>query len=240
MLFIFISCTDNNTRITEKKILVLDSVLLVEKIDEEVLISDLEIELIKKGLVNVSDIDSTILINIKYSTTDNFMNEDMYGDFNKAYLQKDVALKLKKAQFFLHQNNSELSLLVYDAVRPRHVQQKMWDGLNMSFSEKIKFVSNPKNGSLHNYGAAVDVTLSTTNGKPLDMGTPYDFIGELAYPSLETQNLENGTITKLQINNRKLLRSVMKKAGFFGIQSEWWHFNSCRRSEAKKRYEIVE
>ena len=209
-------------------------------IEKKPLISKLELNLIEKGLVNVQDLDSSILIDIKYSTTDNFMQEDMYGNFNKAYLQKNVAEKVVKAQQLLKEINPELSLLIYDAVRPRHIQQKMWNALDMPISEKIKFVSNPKNGSLHNFGAAVDLTLASLTGEALDMGTAFDYIGELAYPTLEMQNLKAGLLTKQQIENRKLLRKVMYQAGFFNIQTEWWHFNSCYRKEARELYDIVE
>ncbi len=168
------------------------------------------------------------------------MKMDMYGDYNKAYLQKEVALKLQSAQRFLKEENEHFSLLVYDATRPRHVQQMMWDSLKMPINEKTKFVSNPKNGSLHNYGAAVDLTIQNEKGDILDMGTPYDFIGKLAYPRMEQILLKEGKITQEIINNRILLRKVMRKAGFYGIATEWWHFNSCTRKKAKELYEIVE
>lgn len=253
--FIFLSCAEDKgktlkqtTAKPDANIIEIDSVITeLEKasdaIDEDNALQEmsaLESMLIDKGLVDVTDLDSSILVEIKYSTTDNFMKLDMYGDFDKAYLQKDVAEKLSKAQSFLKETNPELSLLIYDAVRPRHIQQQMWDSLKMPFSEKIKFVSNPKNGSLHNFGAAVDVTLAKLDGKALDMGTLYDYIGELAYPTLENKHLASGALKQEQINNRILLRKMMKKAGFFGIQTEWWHFNSLRRSEARKLYKIVE
>jgi len=72
------------------------------------------------------------------------------------------------------------------------------------------------------------------------MATSYDFIGKLAYPRLENKFLKQGKLNKKQIENRLLLRETMKKAGFFPIQTEWWHFNSCTRAEAKKKYKIVE
>lgn len=255
MLLVLFSCKENKPATTEKEIaktdsslLVVDSIFEVVEKHIELIANDnaleemtaLETQLIDQGLVDITDIDSTIMVDIKYSTTDNFMQLDMYGDFDKAYLQKDVAQKLANAQRFLKMTNPELSLLVFDAVRPRHVQQQMWDSLKMPINEKVKFVSNPKYGSLHNFGAAVDVTLAKRNGEALDMGTPYDYIGALAYPTLETQNLKAGKLTQEQINNRKLLRKVMYKADFFNIQTEWWHFNSCNRTEARKLYEIVE
>jgi len=243
MFFGFVSCYETQSEVSKNLPSKIDSLHFENDVNANKpirLFSELEKDLIAKNLVNILTIDSSILVELKYSTTDNFMKLDMYGDFDQAYLQKDVAEKLSKAQQFLQEENNSLSILIYDAVRPRHIQQKMWDALDMPIHEKIKFVSNPKYGSLHNFGAAVDVTLSYKNGKALDMGTSYDFIGELAYPTLENKHLASGALNEEQINNRKLLRKVMQKAGFFNIQTEWWHFNSCYRAEAKKLYEIVE
>lgn len=241
---VFCSCQER-TNVSDESIqqtIIKDTIIEIDSVvsKKEVIISDLELDLIEAGLVDIQTIDATIYIDIKYSTTDNFMNMDLYGDFDKAYLQPDVAKKLSKAQQYLKEEFPEYSLLVYDGVRPRHVQQMMWDSLKLPFKEKTKFISNPKNGSIHNYGAAVDLTIINENKEILDMATPYDFIGKKAYPRLEQELLDKGEITQQQIDNRKLLRSVMKKAGFFGIQTEWWHFNSCKRSEAKLKYEVVE
>ena len=204
-----------------------------------VLIDTLEMRLIESGLVNIQDIDSTILVELKYSTTDNFIGVDVYGSLTNAYLQPDVADKLAKAQAFLKQKDSSLSLLIYDAVRPRSVQQIMWDTLDMPIHKKVRFISNPKNGSIHNFGAAVDITIAK-NGIALDMGTPFDDSSLESWPIREKQFLKEGKITELQVNNRKTLRRAMGKAGFYNIQSEWWHFNSCNRNKAKQLYKLVE
>lgn len=200
----------------------------------------MEQRMIEAGLIDIAKIDSTITINLKYTTTDNFVGVDLYGDFNKCYLQPVAAKKLVKAQKFLKAINKEYSLMVYDGARPKSVQQKMWDHVDLPFYEKIKFLSNPKNASIHNYGSAVDVTIVNKNGEALDMGAPFDHIGELAYPIAEQKLLEQGKLSQKAVDNRKLLRHVMYKAGFFNIQTEWWHFNSCTRKEAKARYEIIE
>ena len=116
----------------------------------------------------------------------------------------------------------------------------MWDTVKIPMAEKTKYLSNPKYGSLHNYGAAVDISIVDEKNIPLDMGTSYDFFGELAYPEKEQQMLREGKLTQQQIDNRKLLRAVMQKASFFNIQTEWWHFNSCTREFAAQNYKIIE
>ena len=134
------------------------------------------------GLVNIQSVDSSIVVDLKYATSDNFMKKDVYGCLRRCYLQPDVALRIKDSQSFLKSIDSTLSLKIFDGLRPRSVQQIMWDLLDMPIEEKTKFVSNPKNGSLHNFGAAVDITLiDVATGKELDMGTPYDFFGKEAH-----------------------------------------------------------
>ena len=204
-------------------------------------LSKLEAALQNHGLVNILTLDTTLQVDLKYTTTDNFLGIDLYGALNNCYLQPDVAEKLVAANAHLKELHPDLHLLVYDGVRPRSVQQLMWVALDsLPLKERTKYVSNPKNGSLHNYGAAIDLTIADSTGQPLDMGTPYDYFGELAYPRKEWELHKRGLLTRKQIDNRSLLRAVMYKAGFFNIQTEWWHFNSCTRAEAAKKYEIVE
>ena len=206
----------------------------------EPMISALEQRIIDAGLTNVQQLDPTIVVDLKYSTEDNFLGFDIYEDFNRCYLQPDVARKLVQAQKFLKEKHPDYSLKIYDAVRPRSVQQVMWDTLDIPLSERGKYVSNPAKGSLHNFGAAVDLTIVDGAEKELDMGTEFDHFGILAYPTKEQQLLAEGKISEKVIENRKLLREVMGKAGFFNIQTEWWHFNSCYRKEAAAKYQIVE
>lgn len=200
---------------------------------------NLEQYLLNFGLVDIQQVVPGAMVDLKYSTTDNFVGIDMYGELEKAFCQPDVAEKLNKAYQYLQEEDSALTLLIFDAVRPVFVQQKMWDTLKMPIREKTKFLSNPRNHSIHNYGAAVDISLSTKEGQELDMGTPFDYIGVLAHPRQEQKLLKDGKLTQKQIENRQLLRKVMKKAGFFNIQTEWWHWNSCSRNTAKRRYKVV-
>ena len=155
-LFVFISCKDNSNEtqsIEPQSDEPDDTVVVMEEPQKPYFIDTLEQKLIDAGLVNVQDIVPEVLIDLRYSTTNNFMKQDVYGHLNRAYLQPDVAEDLKKCIAFLESKDSTLTLLIFDAVRPRSVQQIMWDILDMPTSEKTKFVSNPKNGSVHNYGA---------------------------------------------------------------------------------------
>ena len=207
---------------------------------EEYIIDTLEQTIIDAGLVNIQDIDPSILVDLKYSTEDNFMEKDVYGHMTRAYLQPGVAEDLMKCQEYLQEKDSSLTLLVFDAVRPRSVQQYMWDILDMPLHEKTKFVSNPANGSVHNYGCAIDLTIATLDGEPIDMGAGYDDPRKIAYPRYEQAYLDSGLLSLEQIENRKLLRETMKAGGFWNIQTEWWHFNRYSRSTAKTMFDIIE
>ncbi|GAA4410656.1 M15 family metallopeptidase [Nibrella viscosa] len=201
--------------------------------------SKLEQTMIRQGLVDIQKIDPTILVDLKYSTTDNFVGVDVYGDLTRAYLQPMAARKLAQASAYLRQQLPDLRLLVYDAARPLSVQQILWDTLNVPLKEKAKYVADPKEGSIHNYGCAVDLTIATAAGKPLDMGTQYDYFGVLAYPPKEDEMLKRGKLTRQQVTNRRLLRSVMNRAGFSVSTTEWWHFNALSRARARQTYAII-
>lgn len=196
----------------------------------------IEAKIIKAGLINIKEIDSTLAVFLKYATTDNFLHKNMYGDLKNCYLQKDVAHKLANAQRLLKQKFPFYSLIVYDCARPTSIQKLMWDEIQVPAHLKDKYVSNPDVGSLHNYGCAVDLSIINENGWEMDMGTPYDFFGELAHPIAEERMLKEGKLTWRQLENRKLLREVMVKSGFTTITTEWWHFNGSSLKIAGERY----
>ena len=202
--------------------------------------STLEESLISQGLVALEGIIPGIRVELKYSTTDNFFGEDVYGDLERAFLQPEVAELLRNTQEKLTTKYPNLTLLIYDAARPLEVQQILWDNLAKPDSLKPLYVADPKVGSLHNFGVAVDLTIyDNESGQPLDMGTGYDFFGYAAYPDREMEMLASGTITKAQVANREILRSVMTTSGFTGIGSEWWHFNAFSRKEAGEKFELI-
>jgi len=201
-----------------------------------------EAAMLRQGLVDVQTLDPTILVELKYATTDNFVKTNVYGTLRKAYLQPMAAERLVKASTYLRQQQPELRLLVYDAARPRSAQWKLWNALKLPEKQRKTYVADPREGSIHNYGCAVDLTLARVrNGRvqPLDMGTPFDFFGERAYPKAEDKLLKSGQLTAEQVRNRRLLRSVMQRAGYMPIEYEWWHFNAVSRVRAKGMFRII-
>ena len=163
----------------------------------------------------------------------------MYGNLYKCYLPREVALKIKEAQARLKEKNSDLSLLILDATRPLQIQKLMWDSLPFPNSIKYKYLAHPTNKSLHNYGAAIDVTLIHKSGIILNMGSPFDYFGELSKPSAEENFYKSGALTKTQISNRKILRDVLTRSGFKMIPNEWWHFEYCSKAEAQQKFKLV-
>lgn len=204
-------------------------------------ICEYELKMREQGLVNIQEIDPNILVELKYSTTDNFVGKDVYDCITNCYLQKRPAEMLSNANNLLRRINANYHLLVYDGGRPLSTQKILWNSLTQySPKQRATYVANPAQGSIHNYGSAVDLTIANLNGTPLDMGTKYDFFGELAYPKKESYFLKVGKLSKQQIANRQLLRRVMRAAGYMSIEYEWWHFNAMSRQSAKVTYRIIQ
>lgn len=200
---------------------------------------ELDIYLASKGLVNVSLQDTTLLVNLIYATPDNFMKKVVYSGITQIWLHPIAAEMLITAQSLLKKEHPQWSLLVYDAARPMSVQRKMWNLVRGT--NQVNYVGNPANGGgLHNYGMAVDVTITDDTGKPLSMGTPFDFFGKEAHTTDEDALLVSGKITRIELENRRLLRRIMRQAGFRAIPYEWWHFNACSRSEAIRKYPLID
>ena len=191
------------------------------------------------GMVDVASLDPSIAVRIVYATADNFVGEVLYDDLNEAWLLPEAAEKLVKAQQLLAERRPGSRLIVYDAARPMSVQRKMWQ--TAVRTGKQYYVANPaRGGGLHNYGAAVDVSILDERGEPLPMGTAYDHLGPEANTDREVELVRTEKITEQQRQNRLLLRGVMCEAGFRTVASEWWHFNHCLRAEAIARYSLID
>jgi D-alanyl-D-alanine dipeptidase len=202
----------------------------------------IEQKMLDQGLVNIQDVNPDILVELKYATPDNFMKKNVYGELTHAYLQPEMAKKLSQASKFLSQEKPGFKLLVYDAARPNSVQYKLWDALDdlkIPLRQKTQYVADPKIGSNHNYGCAIDLTVVDDKGKPLDMGTKYDFFGPLAYPRSEQEMLRQGKLSSKQIANRTILRKAMVKADFAVNTTEWWHFDGMSKKEARAKYGMI-
>jgi len=235
------STADKNILITGQSLHVALSTIPISKVKSR-FVSEIELIFIGSGLVNISTLDSTIKVRLMYGTTNNFTKVNLYANFNQCFLPAITAQKLIVAQKYLKENFPNYSLLVLDATRPHHIQQIMWDTLDLPFNKKIKYLAHPDSFSLHNFGAAIDLTVVDENNSnnELDMGTPFDFFGELAQPCLEKKMLALNKISLKQIINRSILRNAMTKAGFSSASTEWWHFNAMSKNCAVKTMKLIE
>lgn len=191
------------------------------------------------GLVDIREVDPTIQVHLVYATADNFVGKILYRDIHKAFMLPETAWRVADAQQRLKKLRPDLRLIIYDAARPISVQQEMWNQVKRT--DKRIYVSNPKNGGgLHNYGAALDLTIVDADGAPLPMGSPFDYFGDEARPDKEEELFSRGKITSAHLHNRLLLRQVMTEAGFRVLPSEWWHFNLLSREEARRTLRVIE
>lgn len=147
---------------------------------------------------------------LKYATSDNFLKTKVY-DCAECYLRLKTVKKLIAINTILKKQGLKIKL--FDCYRPLDVQKKMW-----KLVPNTNYVADPKKGSVHNRGCAVDLTLVSLKGVPLDMGTEFDFFGEKA-------NHDYQNLSEIIKTNRKLLKTVMLTNGFKSINSEWWHYN---------------
>ncbi len=204
--------------------------------------SNMTAEVLKRyasfGLVEVTD--ERIIVDLRYTTDNNFMGSILYDSLDRLMLQKDVSTRLSLCQDVLDSLRPGFQLKVFDGVRPLLVQREMWQALDsIPPLNRGKFVSNPIFGSVHNFGTAVDITICNESGEELDMGAGYDDFRPIAFPSKEAHFLKTGELTKEQWENRKLLRKIMRSQRFYNIPSEWWHFNAFSRATCEAKFEIL-
>lgn len=167
----------------------------------------------KADLVDLTTLDKTIKLDIRYASTNNFLGAPFYGAA-KAFMQKPAAEALARAHKALAKQG--YGLLIHDAYRPWYVTKTFWDATPPEFHH---FVADPSQGSRHNRGCAVDLTLyDLATGKPIEMTGGYDEFSDRSYP-----DYLGGT--SLQRWHRDLLRSAMEAEGFDVYEAEWWHFD---------------
>ena len=203
------------------------------------------------GLVDIQTLDSSILVELKYSTTDNFVGKDMYGALERSYLEATFAAKVVRAQQVLKRRNSNYTLLIYDAARPISVQRRMRsivEGTPLQI-----YVADGKRGGRHNFGVAVDLTIIDGQGRPLDMGAGFDHFGReawvgndndvtlTAYKAYVEGLRREGLISSEAAANRTLLLEIMDAVGLRPYVKEWWHFQErISMTATRERYKLLD
>lgn len=162
------------------------------------------------AFVEITRLDSTIILDIRYATTNNFTNEVLYPDarcFSRLCMAESLVSVNRKARESGHR------IKVFDCYRPQRVQFRMWELVPDS-----RYVANPNRGSRHNRGGAVDLTLMDSTGAELDMGSGFDEFSERSHRNYAGLNEE-------QKRNRKTLTHLMTSTGFTTVTTEWWHYD---------------
>lgn len=164
--------------------------------------------------VDVAWLHPSFAFDIRYATTNNFMELQVY-DCPRCLSRLKTAKALLQVQQELAPQG--LGLLFYDCYRPQSAQLKLWQKM-----PDRRYVAPPSRGSIHSRGGALDLTLMRlADGQALEMGTPYDFFGREAWWSY--QDLPDSVL-----QNRQQLRHIMEKHGFKTVTTEWWHYNYRR------------
>ena len=164
-------------------------------------------------LVELTTLDPTIKLDIRYATAKNFVGRAVYAQA-RAFLQRPAAEALVRAHRALGKEG--YGLLVFDGYRPWAVTKVFWD---LTPEDKKDFVADPRKGSKHNRGCAVDLSLyDLKTGKEVEMPGAYDEMSERSYPTYAGGKPEARS-------RRDLLRAAMEHEGFFVYPWEWWHFD---------------
>lgn len=186
------------------------------------------------GLIDVQTLNDSIMVELRYATTDNFLKQNVYGSLRKAYLLPHFTKKVALAQEILSQRYPGYRLLIYDAARPRSVQRRMRQVVEGT--PYSAYVADDTRGGRHNYGVAVDLTIADKDGRPLDMGTPFDhfdrtaWVGDGINTTLQhfkkyiAQMQQQGLISAEAAANRTLLVEIMDAVGLRPYAKEWWHY----------------
>ncbi len=166
-------------------------------------------------LVEVVTLDPTIRLDIRYATTNNFLHRPVYAQ-SRAFLQRPAAEALVRAQRTL--NPKGYGVVVFDGYRPWSVTKIFWDSASAE-ERRVEFVANPREGSRHNRGCAVDLSLvDLQTGAEVQMPSGYDEFSKRAFPDYAGGTPESRAL-------RDLLRAAMEAEGFAVYPAEWWHFD---------------
>lgn len=164
-------------------------------------------------LIELTELDNTIKLDIRYARADNFVGRAVYPEA-RAFLQRPAAEAVVRVQKLLQKEG--LGLVIYDGYRPWAITKLFWEVVRV---DQRQFVADPAKGSRHNRGCAVDLSIvDLKTGKPIPMPSDYDEFNEKASPDYKGGTEEERA-------NRDKLRRLMEAEGFTVNSSEWWHFD---------------
>ncbi len=170
-------------------------------------------DFLESDLVDVRSLDKSIALDVRYATSLNFLATPVYGKA-LVQLQRKAAEALVRAHRAL--KSAGYGLMLHDGYRPWFVTWIFW---NATPEGSRDFVADPAQGSKHNRGCAIDLTLfDLRTKKPVEMPGLYDEMSPRSYP-----DYQGGTSRQRAL--RELLRQTMEREGFSVYETEWWHFD---------------
>lgn len=174
-------------------------------------------------LIRIAPPDFDVDLALAYGTPGNFTGRPIFTPGSEAWLHRDAADHLARAIALAKVQG--LRLRVFDAFRPQAAQWALWN-----HRPDPEFIADPRRGSPHSRGVAVDLTLLDVDGQPLDMGTPFDDFTAASHHG----SIAVGAVAQ---KNRFLLLGLMTAAGWDFYRNEWWHYQLF---EARAKYPLIE
>jgi D-alanyl-D-alanine dipeptidase len=166
----------------------------------------------EKQMIDLNKDIPTIILDLRYASTSNFMKEKLYPAITTTYLRKPAADALAKIQIQL--KGMGLGLKIFDAYRPYSITEKMWEPV-----QDDRYAADPKKGSGHNRGIAIDLTIiNLQTGEELAMGSDFDNFTDTAHHAFTN-------LPEEILQNRLLLKKTMEQYGFKALDTEWWHYS---------------
>ena len=180
---------------------------------------------------------SFVRLDLRYASQRNLCGRDLYGGEREAWLHQEAWDGLCVAGQRLRQTSPGWRLRIYDAIRPVSVQVQLY--AQVMGSPQQAYVADPAQGSVHNYGFALDLGLEDADGQELDLGTAFDSFDPLAQPQLEQAFLAQGQLSAEALALRRRLAEVMRAGGFRQHPMEWWHFDRRPLGQLRGQFPLL-
>ncbi len=178
-----------------------------------------------------------VAVELRYATSNNFAGYVLYEGAAFDHLRVEALRALAESASWLERQRPGYRLLVLDALRPQRVQEKLH--AEVAGTPEVIYLADPRRGSIHSFGMAVDVTLLDRAGAEVDMGSAFDAMTPLSHTDREAELLARGALSAMQLTERGWLRSAMREGGFLGISTEWWHFDLGDRERVRAQFPRV-
>jgi D-alanyl-D-alanine dipeptidase len=179
-----------------------------------------------------------VVLDLRYASNSNLCGRDLYGGEREAWLHLEAWQGLKESGRALLARQAGWKFRIFDAARPLSVQAQLFS--KVAGTPQQAYVADPQQGSVHNFGFALDLGMQDQDGKELDFGTPFDSFDPLAQPQLEEAFLAQGRLSAEQLGLRRLLRQVMAVGGFQQHPMEWWHFDRRPLEQLAGKYPMLD